>query len=160
MDVRTEVDLILGNGAPVDFSYYAREHDHCHRAQQPGEESRYFAGGQDFVRGQSIEEGMPNRVEAVIRAFDPCLSCSTHALGRRVLCIELRAPDGALLDRVTSGRRRQDRPKARGRAMGGSNGGKLRSPGLCHHMVTCPHSVLAFCPVELRFAVVTAETLS
>ena len=34
-----------------------------------------------FVRGAKIEEDMLNRVETVIRAFDPCLSCSTHALG-------------------------------------------------------------------------------
>jgi NAD-reducing hydrogenase large subunit len=39
-----------------------------------------------------------NRVEAVIRAFDPCLSCSTHAAGRMPLAIELRAADGTVLD--------------------------------------------------------------
>jgi NAD-reducing hydrogenase large subunit len=33
-----------------------------------------------FVRGEKIQEGMLNRVEAVIRTFDPCLSCSTHAI--------------------------------------------------------------------------------
>jgi len=43
---------------------------------------------------------MLNRVEAVIRAFDPCLSCSTHAAGQMALEIELRAPDGELLDRL------------------------------------------------------------
>lgn len=53
-----------------------------------------------FVRGAKIEEGMLNRVEAVIRAFDPCLSCSTHAAGQTALQIELRGPDGTLLDRV------------------------------------------------------------
>jgi NAD-reducing hydrogenase large subunit len=41
---------------------------------------------------------MLNRVEAVIRAFDPCLSCSTHAIGEMPLHIELRGADGALLD--------------------------------------------------------------
>ena len=34
-----------------------------------------------FVRGPDVQDGMLNRVEAVIRAFDPCLSCSTHAVG-------------------------------------------------------------------------------
>ncbi len=53
-----------------------------------------------FVRGDKIEEGMLNRVEAVIRAFDPCLSCSTHAAGTTPLRIELRSPDGGLLDQV------------------------------------------------------------
>ena len=34
-----------------------------------------------FVNGTEIREGMLNRVSAVVRAFDPCLSCSTHADG-------------------------------------------------------------------------------
>jgi NAD-reducing hydrogenase large subunit len=41
---------------------------------------------------------MLNRVEAGIRAFDPCLSCSTHAAGRMPLRLELRGPGGELLD--------------------------------------------------------------
>lgn len=53
-----------------------------------------------FIRGDKIEEPMLNRVEAVIRCYDPCLSCSTHALGDMLLDIELRGSDGALLDRV------------------------------------------------------------
>ena len=53
-----------------------------------------------FVNGRSISEGMLNRVEAVIRAFDPCLSCATHAAGTMPLVIELRGPDGSLYQRV------------------------------------------------------------
>jgi hypothetical protein len=53
-----------------------------------------------FVSGRSLQEGMLNRVEAAIRCFDPCLSCSTHALGQMALIVELRAPGGELLDRV------------------------------------------------------------
>jgi NAD-reducing hydrogenase large subunit len=53
-----------------------------------------------FVRAEKLTEGMLNRVEAVIRAFDPCLSCSTHADGHLPLHIQLRAPDGSLLDEV------------------------------------------------------------
>ena len=53
-----------------------------------------------YVRGEAIEEGMLNRVEAVIRAFDPCLSCSTHALGQMRLRVQLFASTGALLDEV------------------------------------------------------------
>jgi NAD-reducing hydrogenase large subunit len=55
-----------------------------------------------FVDGTRLQEGMLNRVEAVIRAFDPCLSCSTHAAGRMPLMIDLRAPDGELLDTLRS----------------------------------------------------------
>ncbi len=54
-----------------------------------------------YVNGDKIEEGMLNRVEAVIRAFDPCLSCSTHASGRMSLAIRLVGPDGTLLDELT-----------------------------------------------------------
>lgn len=53
-----------------------------------------------FVQGESIQEGMLNRVEAVIRAFDPCLSCSTHALGQMPLQIQLLSADGEVLDEV------------------------------------------------------------
>ena len=53
-----------------------------------------------FVDGTKLSEGMLNRVEAVIRAFDPCLSCSTHALGHMALEIKLLGPDGTLLDEV------------------------------------------------------------
>lgn len=55
-----------------------------------------------FVHGEKIEEGMLNRVEAVIRAYDPCLSCSTHASGHVALKLELRSPEGRLLDEVWS----------------------------------------------------------
>ncbi|HUK66269.1 MAG TPA: Ni/Fe hydrogenase subunit alpha [Anaeromyxobacteraceae bacterium] len=53
-----------------------------------------------YVDGKKIQEGMLNRVEAGIRAFDPCLSCSTHAAGRMPLVVELRGPSGELFDRV------------------------------------------------------------
>lgn len=51
-----------------------------------------------FVHGNRLTHGMLNRVEAVIRTYDPCLSCSTHAFGEMALQIQLLAPDGELLD--------------------------------------------------------------
>jgi NAD-reducing hydrogenase large subunit len=54
----------------------------------------------EFVRGNEIQQGMLNRVEAVIRTFDPCLSCSTHAYGKMPLAIELRGPSHELLHKV------------------------------------------------------------
>ncbi len=54
-----------------------------------------------FVRPGHLTEGMLNRVEAAIRCFDPCLSCSTHAIGRMPLVIELRDKSGRVLDRIT-----------------------------------------------------------
>lgn len=51
-----------------------------------------------FVKGGRLEEGMLNRVEAVIRAFDPCLSCSTHAAGQMPLIVQLMDAGGRFLD--------------------------------------------------------------
>ena len=42
-----------------------------------------------FVDGNQLKEGMLNRVSAVVRAYDPCVSCSTHAAGEIPLRIEL-----------------------------------------------------------------------
>jgi len=56
-----------------------------------------------FVRGERIEEGMLNRVEAVIRTFDPCLSCSTHAFGQMPLRVQLLSPEGEVLHEVKRG---------------------------------------------------------
>jgi NAD-reducing hydrogenase large subunit len=53
-----------------------------------------------YVSPRSLKEGMLNRVEAAIRCFDPCLSCSTHAIGQMPLIVELRSPSGELLDRL------------------------------------------------------------
>ena len=46
-----------------------------------------------------ITEGMLNRVEVAIRAYDPCLSCATHALGMMPLEVTLEGPDGRVLQR-------------------------------------------------------------
>jgi NAD-reducing hydrogenase large subunit len=54
-----------------------------------------------YVRGNDIPEAMLNRVEAGIRCFDPCLSCSTHAAGQMPLLIELVASNGTVLKAVT-----------------------------------------------------------
>jgi len=50
---------------------------------------------------REITEGMLNRVEIAIRAYDPCLSCATHAVGRMPLAVELYDASGALIDRRT-----------------------------------------------------------
>jgi len=54
-----------------------------------------------FVHGEHLEEGMLNRVSAVVRAYDPCLSCSTHALGMPLVTVSLVGPDGELLDEIS-----------------------------------------------------------
>jgi len=50
-----------------------------------------------YVKGPEIHEGMLNRVEAAIRAYDPCLSCSTHAVGQMPIIVDIVAPDGSLV---------------------------------------------------------------
>jgi NAD-reducing hydrogenase large subunit len=52
-----------------------------------------------YVKARQLQEGMLNRVEAVIRAFDPCLSCATHSVGQMALDIKLIDAYGNLLDR-------------------------------------------------------------
>ena len=46
-----------------------------------------------------ITEGLLNRVEVAIRAYDPCLSCATHALGQMPLAVELFDAAGNLVDK-------------------------------------------------------------
>ncbi|MEO8372279.1 MAG: hypothetical protein ABI806_24040 [Candidatus Solibacter sp.] len=53
-----------------------------------------------FIDREHFKEGMPNRVSAVVRAYDPCLSCSTHANGMPALEVTLRVPDGQVLSRI------------------------------------------------------------
>lgn len=44
---------------------------------------------QHYIHGEDIQEGFLNRVEAGIRCYDPCLSCSTHAAGQMPLNIQV-----------------------------------------------------------------------
>jgi NAD-reducing hydrogenase large subunit len=50
-----------------------------------------------FLDGREVTEGLLNRLEGGIRAYDPCLSCSVHAVGRMPLKVQLFGPDGELL---------------------------------------------------------------
>jgi len=54
-------------------------------------------------KNQQISEPMLNRVEHGIRCYDPCLSCSTHAVGQMPLHVQLIAPDGSVLNEVARG---------------------------------------------------------
>lgn len=50
-----------------------------------------------YVTGPKITEGMLNRVEAAIRAYDPCLSCSTHAVGQMPIVLDVVDAEGNLV---------------------------------------------------------------
>jgi NAD-reducing hydrogenase large subunit len=53
-----------------------------------------------FVDSNKLQEGMLNRISAVVRAYDPCLSCSTHADGTVAMVVRLIAPDGEVIDQL------------------------------------------------------------
>ena len=53
-----------------------------------------------YVKDGKFTEGALNRVEAVIRTFDPCLSCSTHAFGQMPLVLSLVSAEGEVVDRM------------------------------------------------------------
>lgn len=53
-----------------------------------------------YIKDEKISDGILNRVEALIRSYDPCLSCSTHAFGQMPLQIQLLDSKGKLLSEV------------------------------------------------------------
>jgi NAD-reducing hydrogenase large subunit len=69
-----------------------------HNNQAMNEAVRSVA--RDYLDGHELTEGLLNHIEVAIRAFDPCLSCATHALGRMPLDVVLRAEDGSVIDRL------------------------------------------------------------
>jgi NAD-reducing hydrogenase large subunit len=48
----------------------------------------------EFIHRGEVREGLLNRVEGAIRCYDPCLSCSTHALGQMPLRVEIHEAGG------------------------------------------------------------------
>ncbi len=53
-----------------------------------------------YLSGQELTEGLLNNIEVAIRAYDPCLSCATHAVGKMPLVVELKSQSGEVLDRL------------------------------------------------------------
>jgi NAD-reducing hydrogenase large subunit len=53
-----------------------------------------------YLNGNEITEKLLNHIEVAIRAFDPCLSCATHALGKMPLVVELIDAEGAVVNRL------------------------------------------------------------
>ncbi|MGZ3716170.1 MAG: Ni/Fe hydrogenase subunit alpha, partial [Ktedonobacterales bacterium] len=54
---------------------------------------------QDYLTGAEITEPLLNHIEVGIRAYDPCLSCATHAIGQMPLLVMLEGPDGTEITR-------------------------------------------------------------
>jgi NAD-reducing hydrogenase large subunit len=57
-----------------------------------------------YLDGNEITEGLLNHLEVAVRAYDPCLSCATHALGKMPLQVELLDAGGRLINCLTKGR--------------------------------------------------------
>jgi len=72
-----------------------------HNNQAMNEAIRHVA--KRYLNGRKLTEGLLNHIEVAIRAFDPCLSCATHALGRMPLSIELFDAEGACIDTLVKG---------------------------------------------------------
>lgn len=53
-----------------------------------------------YIKSRDLKEGMLNRVESTIRCYDPCLSCSTHAMGQMPMIIEIKDVVGTLINRI------------------------------------------------------------
>jgi NAD-reducing hydrogenase large subunit len=54
----------------------------------------------DIFDGSELTEAMLNSIEVAIRAYDPCLSCATHALGKMPLQVQLVQSDGEVRDKL------------------------------------------------------------
>jgi NAD-reducing hydrogenase large subunit len=70
-----------------------------HNNQAMNEAIRSVA--REYLDGHELTEGLLNHVEVAIRAFDPCLSCATHALGQMPLTVELLDSSGAVVSSLT-----------------------------------------------------------
>jgi len=74
-----------------------------HNNQAMNEAIRQVA--RTYLDGRKLTEALLNHIEVAIRAFDPCLSCATHALGQMPLAVELVDADGVTVDRLVRGSR-------------------------------------------------------
>ena len=53
-----------------------------------------------YLDGRELTDGLLNRIEVAIRAFDPCLSCATHAVGQMPLDVVLQDCVGNVIDHL------------------------------------------------------------
>jgi NAD-reducing hydrogenase large subunit len=58
---------------------------------------------QYHINGHRLDEGVLNRIEHGIRLYDPCLSCSTHAVGQMPMVVEVMSAEGEVVDRLVRG---------------------------------------------------------
>ena len=105
------VGIIEAPRGTLIHHYRVDEHDQITRAnlivstthnnQAMNEAIRQVA--RTYLDGRRITEPLLNHIEVAIRAFDPCLSCATHALGQMPLAVELVDAAGTVVDRRLRG---------------------------------------------------------
>ncbi|MBK6520690.1 MAG: Ni/Fe hydrogenase subunit alpha [Polyangiaceae bacterium] len=105
---RTGVGIIEAPRGTLIHQYEVDEHDlvtmcnlivsTTHNNQAMNEAIRQVA--RQHLDGHEPTEGLLNHIEVAIRAFDPCLSCATHALGKMPLAVEIVDAQGALVERL------------------------------------------------------------
>ncbi len=108
-DIREGVGVIEAPRGTLIHHYQVDENDlvtmcnlivsTTHNNQAMNEAIR--AVSRQYLNGNEITEGLLNHIEVAIRAFDPCLSCATHALGKMPLIAELRDVEGKLVHSLT-----------------------------------------------------------
>ena len=97
-----------------------------HNNQAMNEAIRQVA--REHLDGRTLTEGLLNHIEVAVRAFDPCLSCATHALGKMPLEVELQDVEGRTLGTISSqSSRSPGRPKNDLAPTGGGSG--FNEPG-------------------------------
>jgi len=105
------VGLIEAPRGTLFHHYRINEHDQITMANlivsttnnnEPMNQSVNFVARRMMTGQKEITEPMKNQVEMAIRAYDPCLSCATHALGQMPLDIKLIDSKGEILDRYKS----------------------------------------------------------
>jgi len=78
-------EYTIDDGGKVENANFIVATTHNNGAMNKGVTS----AAEKFVDGPEIPEGILNKMESVIRCYDPCLSCSTHAIGDMPLELEL-----------------------------------------------------------------------
>jgi NAD-reducing hydrogenase large subunit len=108
---RRGVGVIEAPRGTLIHHYKVDEHDQIercnlivsttHNNQAMNEAIRAVA--RQYLDGKKLTEGLLNHIEVAIRAFDPCLSCATHALGKMPLQVELLDASAERIDVLTRG---------------------------------------------------------
>ncbi len=110
---RRGVGLIEAPRGTLFHEYIVNENDQIEKCNlivsttnnnQPMNNAVNFVAKSIMTGKKEITEGMMNAVEVAIRAYDPCLSCATHAYGQMPLEITLLDSGGSILDKKTKTR--------------------------------------------------------